>query len=232
EIRRRTRVAGAFPDGGSALTLIGARIRYVTANGWSTRRRPDMPRLGDTIQEANRKRTRNDNTESAQDSGHYHVRKKTTIMTDNEFTIVIDTNAPVVSSGKILISASPEKVLAILKDISKWQDWRADIEYVKLIEQADNSVRTGTRFEWKANGLKYQSRIHTSSNHSFGWTGKTIGAFAIHNWSVDPDGQRTEVKVSESLSGFAINLMRRKMNRELPDLIKKDLMELKYRCEK
>lgn len=32
EIRRRTRVVGGFPDGRSALMLICARIRYITAN--------------------------------------------------------------------------------------------------------------------------------------------------------------------------------------------------------
>jgi transposase-like protein len=53
EIRRRTRVVGAFPDGRSALMLISARIRYVTGNDWSTRRYLDMSRLGDTIREAN-----------------------------------------------------------------------------------------------------------------------------------------------------------------------------------
>ena len=52
EIRRRTRVVGAFPDGRSALMLISARIRYVTGNDWSTRRYLDMSRLHDTIQEA------------------------------------------------------------------------------------------------------------------------------------------------------------------------------------
>lgn len=53
EIRRRTRVVGASPNGRSALMLITARIRYVTDNDWSTRRYLDMSRLGDTIQEAN-----------------------------------------------------------------------------------------------------------------------------------------------------------------------------------
>ena len=32
---------------------VTARIRYVTANDWSTRRYLDMSRLHDTIQEAN-----------------------------------------------------------------------------------------------------------------------------------------------------------------------------------
>ena len=53
EIRRRTRVVGGFPDGNSALMLVCARIRYVTANEWSTRRYLDMSRLDDNLVEAN-----------------------------------------------------------------------------------------------------------------------------------------------------------------------------------
>ena len=33
--------------------LVCAGIRYVTANGWPTRRYPDMPRIGDSLMEAN-----------------------------------------------------------------------------------------------------------------------------------------------------------------------------------
>ena len=53
EIRRRTRVVGSFTDGDSALMLVCARIRYVTANGWSTRRYLAMFRLDDNLVEAN-----------------------------------------------------------------------------------------------------------------------------------------------------------------------------------
>lgn len=53
EIRRRTRVAGGFPDGRSALMLICARIRYAAASEWSTRRYLDMSRLDDNLVEAN-----------------------------------------------------------------------------------------------------------------------------------------------------------------------------------
>ena len=38
EIRRRTRVVGAFPDGQSALMLVAARLRHVAATRWGTRR--------------------------------------------------------------------------------------------------------------------------------------------------------------------------------------------------
>lgn len=38
EIRRRTRVVGAFPDGKSALMLVCARLRYVSGKEWGTKR--------------------------------------------------------------------------------------------------------------------------------------------------------------------------------------------------
>lgn len=45
EIRRRTRVVGAFPDGRSALMLVAARLRHVAGTKWGTRKYLDMSRL-------------------------------------------------------------------------------------------------------------------------------------------------------------------------------------------
>ena len=45
EIRRRTRVVGAFPDGKSALMLVAARLRHVAGTRWGMRRYMDMKRL-------------------------------------------------------------------------------------------------------------------------------------------------------------------------------------------
>ena len=45
EVRRRTRVVGAFPDGQSALMLVAARLRHVAGTRWGTRRYLDMSRL-------------------------------------------------------------------------------------------------------------------------------------------------------------------------------------------
>ena len=45
EIRRRTRVVGAFPDGKSALMLVAARLRHVAGTRWGTRKYLDMSRL-------------------------------------------------------------------------------------------------------------------------------------------------------------------------------------------
>lgn len=48
EIRRRTRVVGAFPDGNSALMLTAARLRHVAGTKWGTRKYLDMDRLQET----------------------------------------------------------------------------------------------------------------------------------------------------------------------------------------
>ena len=37
EIRRRTRVVGAFPDGQSCLNLAAARLRHIAGTVWSTK---------------------------------------------------------------------------------------------------------------------------------------------------------------------------------------------------
>ncbi len=52
EIRRRTRVVGAFPDGQSALMLVAARLRHIAGTKWGTRRYLDMDRLKETAAQA------------------------------------------------------------------------------------------------------------------------------------------------------------------------------------
>src|SRR5207253_2146376 len=49
EIRRRTRVVGAFPDGQSALMLVAARLRHVAATKWGTKRYLQMNRLAEVV---------------------------------------------------------------------------------------------------------------------------------------------------------------------------------------
>lgn len=45
EIRRRTNVVGAFPDGNSALMLVAARLRHIAGTRWSTKRYLNMELL-------------------------------------------------------------------------------------------------------------------------------------------------------------------------------------------
>ncbi len=45
EIRWRTFVVGAFPDGNSALMLVGARLRHIARTKWGLRRYLNMEPL-------------------------------------------------------------------------------------------------------------------------------------------------------------------------------------------
>ena len=51
EIRRRTRVVGAFPDGNSALMLVCARLRHVAGTQWSCKKYMNMKHLETMEQE-------------------------------------------------------------------------------------------------------------------------------------------------------------------------------------
>lgn len=51
EIRRRTRVVGAFPDGNSALMLCAARLRHIAGTRWGTKRYLSMGLLNQPTQE-------------------------------------------------------------------------------------------------------------------------------------------------------------------------------------
>lgn len=47
EVRRRTRVVGAFPDGNSALMLVAARLRHIAGTRWGTMRYLNMNLLSE-----------------------------------------------------------------------------------------------------------------------------------------------------------------------------------------
>ena len=52
EIRRRTRVAGTFPDGNSALMLVCARLRHIAGTRWETKRYLNMKWLEELTADA------------------------------------------------------------------------------------------------------------------------------------------------------------------------------------
>ena len=69
EIRRRTRVVGAFPDGQSCLNLAAARLRHIAGTQWSTRKYMNMAPLRAAEERSLRSRRRV--SESAKESGRY-----------------------------------------------------------------------------------------------------------------------------------------------------------------
>lgn len=147
----------------------------------------------------------------------------------SDHKIPCDSEAVVFAEDSIIINSDPDRIMSILTDISHWTNWRKAISKVKLMT---TDIKEGTDFKWSAGGVRYHSSVHTLSNTHFGWTGKTIGAYAVHNWSVEKlSATESKVIVQESLNGWLMSMLRKQMKEELPKLLRKDLQELKEECE-
>lgn len=141
----------------------------------------------------------------------------------------INNNAPVKCSKTITINASSEKVWTILTNINDWANWQTDINKPKL----NGDLKSNTTFDWKTGGAKIQSTLHTvEPNKNFGWTGKTFGIFAIHNWTLTETNGQTKVSVDESMEGFFAKLFKKSFNKNLEKGMQNWLELLKQECEK
>ncbi|MCB0464081.1 MAG: SRPBCC family protein [Aequorivita sp.] len=143
--------------------------------------------------------------------------------------IPINEEAPVKSHSAIVINAPTEKVWQILTKINDWPTWQSEVTESNLKEE----LKEGVEFRWKAGGLSFTSQIHTvEPNIKFGWTGKTFGASAIHNWFFKDEGAKTTVYVDESLQGMLPKIFKRYFQKNLDNGVQKNLMELKIASEK
>ncbi|RPD99138.1 polyketide cyclase/dehydrase [Aureibaculum marinum] len=143
--------------------------------------------------------------------------------------MTINQEAPVIQSKEIVINATPEKVWQILTNIDGWSEWNERIQQSSL----KGGLKVGNIFTWKTNGSKIKSKIHTTiPNKMLGWEGKTFGARAIHNWFLQPTENGTKVSVEESMEGWIINLIKKKMNLKLADDMTHWLEKLKAEIEK
>lgn len=141
----------------------------------------------------------------------------------------INYNAPVRCSKQITIHAGSEKVWSILTNINHWSTWQKEISNPKL----NGELKTGTSFDWKTGGAKIHSILHTVRPFGeFGWTGKTFGMFAIHNWTLMENDGNTIVAVEESMEGFLATLFKKAFNKNLERGMQTWLELLKKECEK
>ncbi|MDI1256270.1 MAG: SRPBCC family protein [Flavobacterium sp.] len=143
--------------------------------------------------------------------------------------IQINNAAPVQCTKKIFIAAQPEIVWNILTDIHNWSKWQTDISNVSI----ENSMAPGTNFKWKTGGAKINSTLHTVLPYkAFGWTGKTIGLLAIHNWKLEQDNDGTLLSVEESMQGLLAIVFKKSFNSNLEKGMLHWLGLLKKECEK
>jgi uncharacterized protein YndB with AHSA1/START domain len=140
----------------------------------------------------------------------------------------INLNAPVKCSKSISINASCEKVWKILTDINHWANWQTDISNPKI----NGELKPETTFTWKTGGAKINSTLHTvEPSKKFGWTGKTFGLFAIHNWTLTESNGITIVTVDESMEGFLASILKSSFNKNLEKGMLHWLNLLKQTCE-
>ena len=140
----------------------------------------------------------------------------------------IQTDAPVKCKKSILINEKPEKVWAVLTNINQWPEWHNEIKQAIVLEE----LASGTQFVWKSGGVKIRSELHTvEPYHFFGWTGKAIGMYAIHNWHISEKDGKTLVVSEESMSGWLPKLFKSAFNQNLQNGMQKWLELLKESCE-
>ena len=141
----------------------------------------------------------------------------------------INQNAPVKCSKSISINAESKKVWSVMTDIGNWANWQTDISQPKL----NGTLAPDSSFVWKTGGAKINSTLHTVNPYQqFGWTGKTFGMFAIHNWMITENKGETQVLVEESMEGFLARFFKSSFNKNLEIGMKHWLVLLKAECEK
>ena len=147
----------------------------------------------------------------------------------NQVNMTINQEAPVIQTKEIIINAQPEKIWQVLTNIKKWGDWNSRI--TNLVTQSE--LKVGSTFTWKTKGSKIKSTVHTfKTNQVLGWIGKTFGAKAIHNWYLEPTSNGIKVRVEESMEGWIIGLIHKKMNRILEEDMRFWLEQLKTESER
>ena len=142
--------------------------------------------------------------------------------------VPVNEQAPVVARDQITIHAPIQTVWRLLAAIGEWPRWRSAVTSATL----NGPAQEGAVFTWKAGGLSFTSRIHTFvPEQLLGWTGTTIGAKAVHNWTFTQAEGRTVVEVSESLQGLFPRLFKRSFQKQLEESMRQDLEELKQEAE-
>ena len=141
----------------------------------------------------------------------------------------INEKAPVIAKEDIIINAPMSKVWGQLTAITEWVKWQRDIEKVEI----DEELMVGSEFTWKSGGVNIKSKVHTlNGSQAFGWTGKTMGILAVHNWYLEEvSGEGVRVEVEESMEGILAFLFKGMMVKSLRRGMVTWLRYLKESCE-
>ncbi|MBD2721598.1 SRPBCC family protein [Hymenobacter armeniacus] len=143
--------------------------------------------------------------------------------------VLTNPSAPVQTRQRLVINAAPARVWAVLTHIDGWAAWQPDIKRPHL----RGPLQVGTPFSWKSSGVGIRSELHTVAPAAeFGWTGHSLGTFAIHNWTLKAVPGGTEVTVDETMEGLLARLLKGPLTRGLAQGTQQWLARLKAEAEK
>jgi len=140
----------------------------------------------------------------------------------------INAHAPVITRQSITINAPAERVWKIMEHVNDWKSWNKDISAARL----SGDFERGHFFIWKAGGFGIRSVLHIAEPFSrIGWSGRALGAYAIHNWFLSETDGITTVRVEESMEGWLVKLMKKTFQSKLDAGALRWLQALKVRAE-
>lgn len=142
--------------------------------------------------------------------------------------VKINERAPVTCSKQIVIKADKAKVWEVLTNIEQWPSWQTDISRTKL----NGPLQENITFNWTSGGANISSTLHTiDEERILGWTGKSMGIFAIHNWIISEVEAGTLVQVEESMEGILASIFKGALHKSLETGMVNWLSFLKAECE-
>lgn len=139
----------------------------------------------------------------------------------------INQHAPVQTTVRITIKASPAVVWRVLSDISHWPVWQPDIQTTMIAIPA----AAGVPFVWTTSGGTIHSQVVLyEPEHRLSWIGHMLIFRAIHVWELASlaNGE-TSVTTTESLSGWPIGWFY--SSNELQEADQRWLVALKWEAE-
>jgi hypothetical protein len=143
--------------------------------------------------------------------------------------IEVNPEAPAIASVDALIKAPIETVWNVLSDFQNWPTWNKSVSKM----QVNGPVKTGTSFEWLADGWKITSCLEeVDPPKRIAWSGSTLGIRAVHVWDLAKEGQGTHVHTVESFEGLLPRLFRGHTRRTLAKSLDQGVAALKAAAER
>ena len=118
------------------------------------------------------------------------------------------TQAPLVVSNDVSVSASAAEVFAVLADIGNWQAWCTGVSETEVVGPLTTGV--GARRKVKAGGVRFEERFVTWEDGvrvTFSGLTSSVPGFRslVEDWSVTPDLTDPSKSVLTQTMGVALS---------------------------